>query len=235
MLRNHKRLLALMLSMVSAIFCINVAAASKASATATYQMIFVPTWNEVTFPHEYPTTPEDKRGHYSGLIGATHVAGFSFFKEGSKPTVGLEMLSEHGRPHPLDDELNAAKAKGKVGQVIQIKDPIKGVVHNPVMTTFTINQKFPLVSMVAMLAPSPDWFMGAANVRLFENGHWVPVVIAKAYAWDSGGDTGKTYLAADEDTNPKHKTTQAKTKFFKRNGRVMPVGVFVFKQVPSQQ
>lgn len=234
----HKRtkfMLKVSLGVAGALMVANTYAASPNSATATYQMVFVPTWNEVTFPHQYPTTPEKKRGHYSGLIGATHVAGFRFFKKGDKPTKGLEMLSEHGRHHPLDDELKAAQAKGKVGQLIQIKSPITGKVHNSVMTTFTISKKFPLVSMVAMLAPSPDWFMGMANARLYSHGKWKPVVIAKAYAWDSGGDAGKTYLAADKDTSPKQKTKMIKDQFFAKHGRPIPVGVFVFKRVPNTQ
>ena len=54
-----------------------------------------------------------------------------------------------------------------------------------------------------------------------------------AYAWDSGGDGGTTYLAADDDLEPKRPTRRADTVHFMRDGQSCPVGRFVFKLVPG--
>jgi Spondin_N len=202
--------------------------------SVSYQVTFVPTWNQSTHPNEYPAKAE-RLGHFSGLIGATHLANYKIFAKGKKPTPGLENLSEHGKPSPLDSEIKAAIKAGKAGKLIQISSPIKGQVHDPVMTTFQISQKYPVVSMVAMIAPSPDWFV-AVRARLYSHGKWQPMVVEKAYAWDSGGDNGKTFYADDIDTNPKLTSKPARTKHFvNKNGKAIPVGVFVFKRVPTQQ
>ena len=197
--------------------------------SANYKMVFVPTWNSASHPIEYPTG----KGHFSPLIGATHSAGYSIFKQGTKPTPGLENLSEHGAHSPLDAEINAAIKAGKAGTLIETKEPLKGEVHQPASTTFTITKKFPMVTMVAMVAPSPDWFVGVANVKLYSNGKWVPTITVDAYAWDSGGDDGTTYLADDKDTNPKKMTKMATNKHFMMNGKRVPVGVFVFTKIPK--
>lgn len=198
--------------------------------TAQYKMVFVPSWNSASHPYEYPAG----KGHFSPLIGATHVAGYNIFKKGMKPTPGLENLSEHGAHSPLDAEINAAIKAGKAGSLIETKEPLKGDVHQPASTMFDINKKFPMVTMVAMIAPSPDWFAGAANVKLYSKGKWVPTVTVKAYAWDSGGDDGKTYTSADKDTNPKKPTKMARTKHFVKNGKRISVGTFVFTKIPSK-
>ncbi|WP_131781213.1 spondin domain-containing protein [Legionella gresilensis] len=174
-------------------------------------------------------------GHFSGLIGATHTAGFKLFAKGQKPTPGLENLSEHGEHSPLDKEIDAAIKAGKAGTLIETKEGIKGPIHEPVTTIFTTTQKFPMVTMVAMIAPSPDWFAGAADVKLYSNGKWVPTITVDAYAWDSGGDDEETFLADDKDTNPKKATKMADTKHFMENGKRVPVGVFVFTKLPSEE
>ena len=206
--------------------------AQAAPTNVTYQMVFVPTWTMASHPVEYPNT-FFKKGHFSGLIGATHKASYNIFAPGKKPTPGLENLSEKGKHMPLDSEIQAAIKAGKAGVMIETTDAIKGPAHQPVVTTFKANQKFPLVTVVAMAAPSPDWFVGVRNVRLYAKGKWVPTVSAIAYAWDSGGDRGKTYLAADQNTNSKDRTKIASTKHFIKNGKRIPVGVFVFVRIPE--
>ena len=101
-------------------------------------------------------------------------------------------------------------------------------------TEFSLNitKAFPYVSVVAMVAPSPDWFVGISRVKLYQNGEWVPTVTKVAYAWDAGSDNGTTYLSPDKDANPKGMTKLATTKQFMKNGKLVPVGVFVFTRIP---
>ncbi|HYU24381.1 MAG TPA: hypothetical protein VEO74_04200, partial [Thermoanaerobaculia bacterium] len=91
--------------------------------------------------------------------------------------------------------------------------------------------KFPMVSAVAMIAPSPDWFAGAANVNLMENGQWVPSKTVDMFAYDSGGDDGTTYKAPDKDNNPKKPTMAANTPHFVVNGSKPPVARLTFTKM----
>ena len=76
-----------------------------------------------------------------------------------------------------------------------------------------------------MIAPSPDWFTGASNVNLMEGGQWAASRTLELYAWDSGGDDGATYKAADKDNDPKKPTMQAMSRHFSANGSAIPVAM----------
>jgi len=91
-----------------------------------------------------------------------------------------------------------------------------------------VDPAHPLVDVVNMVAPSPDWFTGATNVNLDENGAWVARKTLTLPAYDSGGDDGKTYKAPDRDTNPKKPTTRLADRHFVIHGRVKPVAILIF-------
>jgi hypothetical protein len=80
-----------------------------------------------------------------------------------------------------------------------------------------------------MIAPSPDWFAGAANVELIENGRWVTHKRVILYAWDAGTDSGTTYQAADDDTVPRDRVRMNKSPHFQRDERPVPVGTLLFQ------
>jgi hypothetical protein len=188
---------------------------------AEYTIVVKSTWTPARHPFEYPSG-----AHFSGLIGASHNANYSIFAVGRRPTPGLERLSEEGKHSPLDDEINDAIATGnalaifETGGLKNFKDSL--------VATVRLDPKHPLVSVVNMVAPSPDWFTGASNVNLVENGAWVGSRTLTLPAYDSGGDDGTTYKARDRDTNPKKATSRAATRHFIVKGRVRPVATITF-------
>jgi hypothetical protein len=197
--------------------------------TAQYSVTFTRLWTDKTHPFEHPEAGVLTGPHFSGLIGATHGDSYSIFKEGTLPTPGLEKLSEEGKHSPLDQEIKDAMAAGKAGALFEtgaIRDASKSET-----VTVTVSSQFPMVSAVAMIAPSPDWFAGAADVNLMEGGQWVSSKSVDLSAYDSGGDDGTTYKASDKDNNPKKPTTMASTPHFVVNGNRPPVGRLVFTKM----
>ena len=188
---------------------------------AEYRIVVKSTWTPANQPYEYPSG-----AHFSGLIGASHNANYSIFEVGRRPTPGLERLSEEGKHSPLDDEIRAAIEAGtalamfETGGLKNFKDSL--------VTTVRVDAKHPLVSVVNMVAPSPDWFTGAESVNLAENGGWVKTRTLVLPAYDSGGDDGTTYKAADRNTNPKKPTSRAATRHFVVKGKVRPVATIRF-------
>ena len=240
---DHKALLAVGTMIGIAIPFANNETAPETSVThakaesdkdsARYEVIFVPSWNPATNPYEYPIT-HGKKGLLTPAIGASHNENFTIFCAGKMPTPGLERLSEMGKHDPLDKELSEARSAGKVGDIIRFADGSPGPVHPPVGTSIMVREAFSKVSLVGMIAPSPDWFYGVSSVELRRDGAWVPSLSVPAYAWDSGGDGGTTYMAEDRDLERKQATKRATSKHFRRNGQVCPVGYFLFKQIPSK-
>lgn len=192
--------------------------ATRELGSAEYTVVVKSRWTAVNHPFEYPAA----EAHFSGLIGATHTPAFSLFADGSRPTPGLERLSERGMHDPLDEEIRAAISSGTAG-VLFTSGPLRNF-RDSLVATVRVDEAHPLVSLVAMIAPSPDWFTGVRNVDLVENGAWVTSRTLDLEAYDSGGDDGTTYKAADRDTNPKKPTTKARTRHFVVSGTVQPVG-----------
>ena len=191
------------------------------AAPAEYTVIIKSTWTKTSHPFEYPSD-----AHFSGMIGASHNAKYSIFAIGRRPTPGLERLSEEGKHSPLDTEIRAAIDQGNALMLFE-----SGGLKNwkdSMVATVRVDPAHPLVSVVNMVAPSPDWFTGASDVNLAENGGWVTRRSVTLYAYDSGGDDGTTYKARDKDTDPKKPTTRAANRHFVVHGRVKPVATLTF-------
>jgi len=191
------------------------------TAPAEYTVIVKSTWTKVSHPFEYPSD-----AHFSGMIGASHNTKYSIFAIGRRPTPGLERLSEEGKHSPLDTEIRTAIDQGNALMLFE-----SGGIKNwkdSMVATVRVDAAHPLVSVVNMIAPSPDWFTGASDVNLADNGAWITRRTVTLYAYDSGGDDGTTYKAKDKDTNPKKPTTRASTRHFVVHGRVKPVATVTF-------
>ena len=103
--------------------------------------------------------------------------------------------------------------------------------RDSLVATVQVDAKHPMVSVAAMIAPSPDWFTGAESVNLAASGGWVPARTLILYAYDSGGDDGTTYKARDSNTNPKKPTSRAATRHFVVKGKAIPVATLTFTRV----
>jgi len=81
-----------------------------------------------------------------------------------------------------------------------------GISPSPGTTSvsFTIDRDFPLVTLVSMIAPSPDWFVGVAGLPLFANGNWVTETTVPLWLYDAGTDSGANYTSPNQDTNPQN-------------------------------
>ncbi len=202
------------------------APAAVPTGPAEYTVIIKSTWTKTSHPFEYPSG-----AHFSGMIGASHNAKYSIFAIGRRPTPGLERLSEEGKHSPLDTEIRTAIDQGNALMLFE-----SGGLKNwkdSMVATVRVDRAHPLVSVVNMIAPSPDWFTGASGVTLAENGAWITRRTVTLYAYDSGGDDGTTYKAPDKDTNPKKPTTRAANRHFVINGRVKPVATVTFVRKAS--
>jgi hypothetical protein len=198
------------------------AASAADPQAAEYTVVFKSRWTKSTHPVEYPEQGVVTGAHFSGIIGASHSSSYSIFGEGTMPTPGLEKLSEEGKHTPLDEEIRAAIAAGNAGSLFE-SGPLKDF-GDSLVTTVKVDAAHPMVSLVAMIAPSPDWFTGASNIQLMENGRWVDSRTVELNAWDSGGDDGATYKAADKDNNPKKPTMINHSRhFMNASGQMVPV------------
>lgn len=59
---------------------------------------------------------------------------------------------------------------------------------------FRVDSTHHLVSLVSMLSPSPDWFVGVSELELCKTDcTWVEHKVVELYPWDAGTDSGTSY------------------------------------------
>ena len=190
-------------------------------------------WTEKDHPLDYPGPKYAglSVAHFSPIIGASHAPGYALFAEGKTPSPGLEALSEMGKHSPLDEEIKAAMAAGTALDLLENDAPLKD--HSQSLKAEVgVDGAHPRVSLVAMIAPTPDWFAGVKDVSLLENGQWVAEKTVDLLPYDSGGDDGETYRADDRDNSPKKPTMlQSANPHFVADGKLLPVASVTFRKL----
>jgi hypothetical protein len=195
-----------------------------APANARYRLTFDSTWTSATHPQDFPAG-----AHFSALVGGTHDATASFWREAGLATTGIRDMAERGRTSPLDDEIAAAASAGSAGRA-WIGGGIGSSPGN-VSLEFDISQRHPLVTFVSMVAPSPDWFVGVTGLPLFERGSWTKEVRVELVPWDAGTDSGSTFTSPDRETQPRAVISRIVTAPLSPNGAVRSMGAFTFTRI----
>ena len=102
-----------------------------------------------------------------------------------------------------------------------------GIGRSPgaVELTFEVDRDSPLVTLVSMLAPSPDWFVGVSGLNLRGNGQWRDEVTVPLAVYDAGTDSGTSYTASNSATTPPDPIAELTSSPF---DQLMVVGEFRF-------
>lgn len=195
--------------------------AAAASPTARYRVRFDGTWSAATHPISFPPNP-----HFSPLIGGTHDASVGFWSVGALASTGIKDMAERGLTTPLDNEIGSAITAGTAAGLITGS----GINLSPgnVSATFDIPQSHPLVTLVSMIAPSPDWFVGVSGLSLLRNGEWVTQQVVPLFAYDAGTDSGTNYTSPNQITSPPQPIALSTAPPF-TNGA--PLGIFTFTRI----
>ncbi|CAI8156690.1 MAG: Uncharacterised protein [Bacteroidota bacterium] len=165
--------------------------------TATYRVTFSFDWNKNDFPTDYPAG-----AHFSPLVGWVHQVDNTFFDSGKIATAGIEQMAETGATGVLVAELNAEISNGK-GLKVYTGSGLSGGVGT-ITIDVDVSPQFPAVSLVTMIAPSPDWYAACVDVNLLdENNVFVTNKTVVGRVYDAGTDNGASFTSTNSDTNPK--------------------------------
>ncbi|CAG9785778.1 unnamed protein product [Diatraea saccharalis] len=173
---------------------------------ARYQLTFEGLWSYNTHPKAFPQSQELAR--FSEVVGASHSKYFSVYKYNTEASAGIKMLAEQGNTTQLEMEIQAELGHG-VRTVIKATAPAK--TNLTTLTSFRANKENHLVSLVTGIMPSPDWFLGMANLELceFKTGQWAKTVKLNLYPLDAGTDSGKDFESSNDGTSPPQPITSA--------------------------
>lgn len=175
-----------------------VSSERNSSANATYKITFTPRWSETNFPTNFPGG-----AHFTALIGGTHNDQVVFWMPARNASDGLEEVAETGNQGTFQTEIEAAKVDGKAEFVLATSGNISAA--GAIELEFDINETFPLVTLVSMVAPSPDWFVGVHGIPLLDTatGEFKQTVVVELKVYDAGTENGQSFSLSNADTQPK--------------------------------
>jgi len=190
-------------------------------SVASYTVTFTATWSATTHPADFPTS-----AHFSSLIGATHSDRVVFWRAGQLASAGIQAMAELGSTTPLSDEVAAAIDTGAARLLLSGG----AIARSPgqVSLDLEIWVTHPLVTLVTMIAPSPDWYVGVADLPLLQNDRWVDSLTVELRGWDAGTDDGSTYIAMNAPSVPHVPISPLVDGPFEVGGSVPPLGTFTF-------
>ncbi len=125
------------------------------SDTARYRIVFNATWSATTHPTDFPPG-----AHFSPLVGAVHNEAATFWAPGEIASPGIEQMAETGGTGSLTGEIRAEMPNNAISIVTG-----QGI-GSPGTTTISevvVTLEHPLITLVTMIAPSPDWFVGTSG------------------------------------------------------------------------
>ena len=168
------------------------AVAHAQSETATYTMTFEGLWTvdditDIVMPGG---------AHFTEVIGATHNSDTTIWASGGMASDGVEDVAELGVVIALVSEIGQnTNADVVVRAGSSFNAPLQTVTG-----TFTATSSHPLVSVLSMVAPSPDWFVGVSNLNLYDNG-WRNRVV-ELFPYDAGTEQGSGWSLSNAATFP---------------------------------
>ncbi len=201
---------------------------SSFAQDATYTIEFISNWSSTTHPMDYPAGS----AHWSSLIGASHQNAALAFDLGVIASNGIESVAETGATGTIIGEINALITAGVAFEVISGS----GLGTGP--GTITVNDvevdaDFPYVSLMTMIAPSPDWIAMVGNQKLTDaGGNWINSISVDVYATDAGTDSGSTYTSPNSDVTP-HIEMESLQNVAPFSNEIIGTFVFTLEQVLS--
>jgi hypothetical protein len=141
----------------------------------------------------------------------------------------MENMAETGGKSPLDAEIEALIAEGGACELVSGG----GIARSPgtVTVEFKVSRECPLVSVVSMIAPSPDWFVGVTGLGLYGREGWIGERVVALYPYDAGTDGGRSYTSSDEPTEEREGISRIETIPLLVEGGVPPLGEFRFTRL----
>lgn len=163
--------------------------------TVTYELTFTQEWTAANFATNYPSGT-----HFSPLVGLTHNSEGGIFKRDEVASPGIVLMAETGAKSTLKNEISDIQNAGHSNYLIDESGISNG--SQSVTFTFEASQDFPLLSVVSMIAPSPDWFVAINSLSLFNDNTWVESQTIELKVYDAGSDSGLRFSSGNLATDP---------------------------------
>ena len=169
--------------------------ASDNGPKAIYTVTYTGAWTSAVTPGGVPDG-----AHFSPLIGGVHNAAVAFLEAGGTATAGIESMAERGRTATLTKEVEAAGANAL--SVLR-KESGSGATDSSTFESVVLTADHPRITLLSMIAPSPDWFVGVFGLSLLDaEGGWVEALTVELHPYDAGTEEGDEFSFDNAATVP---------------------------------
>jgi len=179
---------------------------SFGQSTAIYTITFNGDWNS-TDHSDNGNIMFPSNDHWSNLVGATHNSSVTFWEPGEMASLGIEDVAEIGDNTNISSEVSNAITAGNADQWIAQPFNPNNATGTATIMSITVSEDFPLLTLVTMIAPSPDWFAGIHGVSLRNGGNWETSLSIDLFPYDAGTEEGTEYSTSNSDTVPQEDIT----------------------------
>ncbi len=161
--------------------------------TATYKVTFQGNWTTASVPGGVVGS-----AHFTTLVGAVHNDNVTFWESGGMATSGVEGVAELGSTGTFASEVNAA---GSDAMLVR-----QNIGSSPVVTAafdVDFSKERPLFTLLSMIGPSPDWFVGVSGLSLVDDQNkWIPELSMDLFPYDAGTEDGNGFSLGGDPTVP---------------------------------
>ena len=176
---------------------------ARAQTTATYTVTFKGNWTTSSTNVVVPGS-----AHFTTLIGAVHDSDVTFWAPGGMATSGVEGVAELGSTGMFKSEINAAAA-GTVKSTVQVSLSFSPTVEKTFQVEFS--RTHPLLTLLSMIGPSPDWFVGVSGLSLLDGSDaWRSSHTVNLFPYDAGTEDGEEFSLSNPATVPQGTITSIK-------------------------
>ncbi|MYC00123.1 MAG: tandem-95 repeat protein [Gemmatimonadetes bacterium] len=170
-----------------------LSALPAAPQTVTYEVKFQGNWTLESTPGGVVAG-----AHFTTLIGGVHGSGVTFWKVGEQASPGVELVAELGSTGTFRGEVQASPHTLSV-----IQQGVSGGGTGSATFTIDVTRSHPLLTLLSMIGPSPDWFVGVTGLSLLDGAdQWRQSFVVNLYPYDAGTEDGTEFSLSNPDTDP---------------------------------
>lgn len=170
-------------------------------STASYDISFISSWeHEIIDPISGNSTSDiPENAHWSNLVGTTHNSNFMLLRMGTLASLGIKNVAESGNNTALFNEVNSSE---DTNQWLQQGFSPFAAISSATLSNIVVTSDFPLLSLVSMIAPSPDWIIAIDAINLRDNNAWIDNIVLELFPYDAGTDGGLNYSSMNQVSVP---------------------------------
>ena len=180
-------------SLLAVPVAIGLSALPAAAQTVTYRVTFEGNWT-------LASTPGGVVGgaHFTTLIGGVHGSGVTFWQPGQQASSGVENVAELGATGTFRSEVQRSSHTRSV-----IEEGVSGGGTGTASFTIDVTPEHSQVTLLSMIGPSPDWFVGVSGESLLDgSGQWVQSLVVDLFPYDAGTEDGTEFSLSNPATSP---------------------------------